>query len=162
MRYLADQVHFDSRHRSIYLPQPRGKRPELFELFDAPDPKLVAGQREVTTVPPQSLYLLNSPYVLEQARSAADRLLAEPLADDPARIDRAFQLALGRPATPSDLTAVRGFFERFTAAESESAAVQVQRGKGTKAIDLGDTPRRRAWVMFCQLLIASPEFRYIQ
>jgi hypothetical protein len=109
MRYLADRVHFDSARRTIYLPQPRDRTPDLLAVFDGPDKKAVVGQREVTTVPPQALFLLNSPFALEQARLAAERLLAEEHQDEDSRIDRAFRLALGRPATPADLETARRF-----------------------------------------------------
>ena len=56
-------------------------------MFDFADPSMVVGRRDVSTVAPQALFLMNHPFVLEQARQAARRLLAEPGLDD-ARPDR--------------------------------------------------------------------------
>jgi hypothetical protein len=50
------------RHRS-----PAGTRglvPEMLQIFDAPDPNLIVGQRDVTTVAPQALFLMNNPFVI--------------------------------------------------------------------------------------------------
>ena len=66
-----------SKQRSVYLPVLRNALPELFEVFDFADTSRVTGQRNVTTVAPQSLFLLNHPFVMEQARHFADRLLAK-------------------------------------------------------------------------------------
>ena len=38
--------------------------PEFLSLFDVADPELVIGQRDVTTIAPQALYMMNSPVVL--------------------------------------------------------------------------------------------------
>jgi hypothetical protein len=54
-------------HRSVYLPIIRGILPEVLKVFDFPEPSNIKGQRDVTNVPAQSLYLMNSSFVLDQA-----------------------------------------------------------------------------------------------
>ena len=54
-----------------------------------------------TTTPLQALYLLNDPWVHEQARGFAARLLAHS-ADDRHRWARATELALSRPPEPAE------------------------------------------------------------
>ncbi len=84
-------------HRSVYLPRVRSVLPEMLELFDAPDGSLVAGARNTTASPLQSLYLMNNEFVQQQAESFAARVAKQPAAQ---RIDYANQLALGRiPST---------------------------------------------------------------
>jgi hypothetical protein len=90
----------------------------------------------VTTVPAQSLYLLNSPWLVEQSKSFAGRLLADPALDDAGRVNRAYCLALGRPATES---------------EKIRALAYVLPAGG----------REQVWAGFCQALFASAEFRYL-
>ena len=63
--------------RSVYSPVFRNALPELFEAFDFADPSMVVGRRNVSTVAPQALYLMNHPFILEQSRHAARRLLSE-------------------------------------------------------------------------------------
>ena len=64
------------RNRSVYVPVVRNFLPAMFEVFDFPEPSETKGRREVTTVPTQALFLMNSPFVLNQSKHAADKLLA--------------------------------------------------------------------------------------
>ncbi|HLF95470.1 MAG TPA: DUF1549 domain-containing protein, partial [Planctomycetota bacterium] len=68
--------------RSVYVPVFRNALPELFEVFDFADASVSTGRRDSSTVAPQALYLLNNPFVLEQSKRAAERLLSENLTDD--------------------------------------------------------------------------------
>ena len=85
--------------RSVYVPVFRNALPEIFEVFDFADPSMVVGRRNASIIAPQALFLMNDPFVVEQSKHAARRLLAEPGLDDPGRITRAFVLALGRDRT---------------------------------------------------------------
>src|SRR5262249_49678892 len=58
---------FTDTRRSVYTPILRNKLLELFEVFDFADPNVSTGRRNVSTVPTQALYLMNSPFVMEQA-----------------------------------------------------------------------------------------------
>jgi len=99
--------------RTVYLPLMRdeferdeqtSKMLGMLPLFDAANPSMVVGRRSSTTVPSQSLYLLNSDFVIERSVAAADRLLAdETLTNDVARIDRLIRWAYGRAPTDEEL-----------------------------------------------------------
>ena len=64
-----------ARSRSVYLPLLRGITPRPLEAFDPVDQTLVTGRAQVTTVPGQALYLLNSSFVRRQSLALAERLL---------------------------------------------------------------------------------------
>ena len=66
---LAGNLHQPSKHRSVYLCYLRNSPPPELAAFDLPDFTVVTGQRDVTTLPTQALYLLNSPFVVEQSRA---------------------------------------------------------------------------------------------
>ncbi len=63
------------RVRSVYVPSFRNTMLDLFEIFDGANPNLVTGKRTRSTRPAQALYMLNSPFVMEQAKLAADNFL---------------------------------------------------------------------------------------
>ncbi len=65
-----------SNRRSVYVPVFRNAIPELFEAFDFADPSTVTGRRNVSTVAPQALFLMNHPFVAEQSKRAGRRRLA--------------------------------------------------------------------------------------
>ena len=67
----------------------------MFDTFDHPDMNVVAGARNVSTVPTQALTLLNNPFVLTQADRLAARVAAETQ-DADAQVDLGYRIALGR------------------------------------------------------------------
>jgi len=83
--------------RSVYLPVFRNSLPEALTVFDLADPGRVTGVRETSTIAPQALYLLNHPFVEEQARATATRLAGST---DPT--GELWLQALGRPPTPGE------------------------------------------------------------
>jgi hypothetical protein len=125
-----------SLKRSVYLPAFRNALPDVFEAFDFADPSVSTGRRNVSTVAPQALFMLNNPFVIEQSAHAADRLLGDQeLSDDRARIIFAYRVALGR--TPTD-------------AEAKLALGCVR--------DASDA--REGWSQVMHALFASMDFRY--
>ena len=71
-KYSDSSSTFNDSRRSVYTPVLRNRLLEIFETFDFADPNSVVGQRSSSIVAPQALYLLNSPFVLEQSRHAAE------------------------------------------------------------------------------------------
>lgn len=124
-------------HRSVYLPIVRGTLPEMFPLFNFAPPERPVAQREESIVPAQSLFLMNSAWVLEQARHSATRLLNDKsIADDSKRLDLLYE---------------RAFFRTPTAAEQSRALAYLKTNDS-----------ETAWTSLCQAVIASAEFRVIR
>jgi hypothetical protein len=111
-----------SRLRSIYLPIIRAEIPEVLAIFDFADPDVVTGSRPETNVPAQSLFLLNSPFVAEQAAHAATRLKQADHRGSPDGMIRAlFQLILARPPTSDEQQDATAFLTAHAAAENATA-----------------------------------------
>jgi hypothetical protein len=128
--------NYTETRRSVYVPAFRNALPEIFEVFDFADPSVVVGARNVSTVAPQALFLMNHPFVREQARFTAERLLSEKLPDDDARLQRACRLALSRAPTAGEA----------------SVAKKCLRGEADAVA---------AWTDVFHALFASPDFRYV-
>lgn len=133
--------------RSVYLPIVRDQAPEALAVFDFAEASLVVGDREVTTVPSQALYLMNSVFVQRTAEAMAERLLAQNLRDTDLA-NAAFQLAFGRSPSTGELQATQLFFETFKVAEATRFQSKESLGK-------------TGLVAFCQGLLGSAEFRYL-
>ncbi len=133
---LPDSIRL---RRTVYLPTLRKSQlaeMDVLNLFDFPDPNTVKGNRDVTTVPTQALYLMNSPFLIDQSRAAARALLAEDGLTPEERV-RIFVLkALGRPASDADIRLATAFL------------------RDTEA-GLGPT---EAWARYCHAVFASSEF----
>ncbi|MGH7223523.1 MAG: DUF1553 domain-containing protein, partial [Gemmataceae bacterium] len=124
-------------HRTVYLPIVRDLVPEALTLFDFPDPSLIIGERATTTVPAQSLYLMNNPFVIRQAGALADKLL-EVGDDEGAKLTRVYLLCYARPPTTKERKIAQKFLENY----------------GQKQT------RRATWTALCQALFASAEFSH--
>lgn len=124
-----------SHRRSIYLPVIRDQLPDVLEQFDVANPNLVTGNRDVTNVPLQALYLLNGPFAQEQGAALAKRVAAEKQTL-PERIRRAFSLCFNRPPDAKEQQLAESFFQ----------------------ISSGDEEKLLA--AFCQSLLSSAEFRF--
>ena len=148
-----DPFYSDSRRRSIFLPVVRNAMPDILTLFDAADPNGIVTRRNDTTVPSQSLFLLNHPFVLENSTALAKRVLSAeskksaPAADEAARIALAYRLALGRGPRPGELKRVGEFLAAVVAAEAA----------GTP-----EAKRLAAWSSFAQTLFCRNEFLYLR
>ena len=127
---------FEGTRRSLYTPVFRNTPLEILAVFDFADPNLVVGTRTTSSVPTQALYLMNSPFVREQAGLAAKQLLSEKLPDKSARIQRAYQRALGRNPTSQE----REILLKFLTDQTNTA---------------------KAWTQIIHGLYASLDFRYL-
>jgi hypothetical protein len=144
-----DEFYTTFRKRSVYLPIVRNMLPDVLALFDAADPNGVTAIRNETTVASQGLFLLNHPFVREQSKAFAERLLTVPDVTDDQRIDLAHRLAYGRLATPIEREESITFLSTFQESSTLGEMPEAER-------------RRTAWQAFCQSLLCSNEFLYVE
>ena len=104
---------YETNQRSVYLMQQRLKRHPFLSLFDGVDVNVSTARRKLTTVPTQSLYLMNSEFVHERAKRLSQQLLA--LSESPLdAIQQAFATILGRPTEPDELKQINAFIQRYS------------------------------------------------
>jgi len=144
-----DPIYTRFKKRSVYLPVVRNMLPDVLSLFDAADPNGVTAVRNETTVASQSLFLLNSPFVREQGRFFAERLLARGTLTDDQRIAQAHAEAFGRAPTPREMTDARDFLTDYLNAPAAQSRPEPER-------------RLSAWQSYCQALMCSNEFLYVE
>jgi hypothetical protein len=95
--------------RSLFIIQKRTVRVPMMEVFDLPDNSVTCARRTVSTVAPQALTLLNSPFAVQTAESFAERVAREA-GDSPAlQVERAFALAVQRAPDERERTACLKF-----------------------------------------------------
>lgn len=102
----------DVWRRSVYSYFKRGLRYPLFEVFDQPNPNISCEARTTTTVATQALTLLNNEFVLGQADRFARRVHTEAGDSSPDQVARAYQVALGRVPSETELDENLGFLAR--------------------------------------------------
>jgi hypothetical protein len=116
-------VKATGNHRSVYMAVARNAEPEVLAVFDFPDAAGVQGARQVTNVPGQALFILNSDFVARHATSLANRVT--PLEDklNPTnklntgdlaeRVNQMYWIALGRPASGDEVSAARRLLTKY-------------------------------------------------
>ena len=122
----------ETYRRAVYHQAARSVKDDLLGPYDCPDSTLPEPKRVITTTALQALNLLNNSFVLDQARFFAERLVREAGENNlTAQVERAFQLAFGRPPRQPELTG---------------------------ALDL---IRKDGLLIFCRALLNANEFVYV-
>ena len=142
-----DHTRYGSLRRAIYLPVIRNNLYAMFEQFDFPDPTMPTGNRNTTVVAPQALLMMNSDMVIDSADEMAGSLLRDR-SDDSQRVALAYERALSRTATDTEIQQALEFISRISATHPTDA---VQR-----------TAELQAWSLFCQNLLSCNEFIYVR
>ncbi len=110
-----------SNRRSVYAYVDRQNLPGLFRSFDFASPDATSPQRFVTTVPQQALFMMNSPFVIQQARRLASRPEVVSATDSGQRISALYRLLYCREPSQDEI-AMGG---RFIQSEGESTETPV-------------------------------------
>jgi hypothetical protein len=113
----------------------------MFRTFDFASPDSTSGQRFATSVPQQALFMMNSPFVLEQSKKLAARPEVASQPDAKQRVASLYRLALGR--TPSNEELELG--TKFVAAEEGQPKPELATNKSPWQYGFGqfDEPSQR-------------------
>ncbi|MEX2212777.1 MAG: PSD1 and planctomycete cytochrome C domain-containing protein [Phycisphaeraceae bacterium] len=126
--------------RTVYGYIDRQDLPSVFRVFDLPGPDASAPGRPNTTTPQQALFMMNSPFVVEQANALMNRAeVVKHVGDLPRNITVLFQLAFSRSPSAQELAGAKAFVEQ-----------EINAG--------GD---EKAWKKFAQALLLSNEFVFV-
>jgi hypothetical protein len=139
-----------TRRRTVYMFHKRVVQHPLMQVFDGPDAAVTCGRRNVTTVAPQALALLNDSFLRDRATDLARRLLAEGDATPEGWVTRGFELALSRPPSDAERTASVQFLE-----------TQILRRSTRDKSSAPDEHRLRTLTDFSQALFSLNEFIYV-
>lgn len=132
---LPADLQLSSPVRSVYLPVFRSLLFGMYTVFDFAEPDQVNGQRDVTTVPGQALFLLNNGLVADASVRTAKQLQQQYGEDSKAQLAGAWRLILCREASADELRMAERFVE---SADAEATGL----------------------ALLVQALYASAEFRY--
>ncbi len=150
--------------RSVYVQVRRSRPLALLHAFDAPVMEVNCERRQNSTVATQSLMLMNSQFLLDQAARFAARLETDAGPDRTAQIRRAWQLAFQRLPTAAEQTEALAFVERqvthLASLPSPPADDKAKKDDKAKA-EPKPTPERQALTNLCQALLSANEFLYV-
>ena len=149
-------LHGEEYRRSLYVQVRRSRPLAILDTFDLPtlDPNCTL--RNSSTVAPQSLMLMNSDFILAAARQLAARLDQEHEAGSQPvdRIRFLWSVVFGRlPHETEQASALRFLEEQQTQLTTAAEGIADPKQK--------PDPRLWSWITFCQALLGSNEFLYI-
>src|SRR5581483_6885183 len=128
----------DNRRRTLYGHVSRHEPDSLLRLFDFPDPNITSDERTVTTVPLQQLFVLNSEFMVKNAKALSARLHGSGDKEDVDCIRQAFPILYGRPVSDAELQMGLSFLGQA-----------------------GSSAGMTAWEQYCQVLLSASEFLYV-
>ncbi|HUP80311.1 MAG TPA: DUF1553 domain-containing protein, partial [Pirellula sp.] len=165
-----------STRRTVYGYVDRRNLPEIYTQFDFANPDITTGRRYETTVPQQALFMMNSPMVVEQARSLVNGTSFQRLADDEARIRLLYELIFQRDPTPTETRLGKQFIEEspepekirlgeYTNFKKREERRQEKR-QGKIAMSLANIPPSQlkplgAWEKYAHALLQSNETLFV-
>jgi hypothetical protein len=128
----------NAKRRTVYAKISRHELDGLLRLFDFPDANVTADKRNVTTVPQQQLFAMNSEFMTIQAKAFAARV-DKMASTDPDKVIAAYRLAFGRNPDDRELELA----ERFLKLPPRS------------------DDKLTRWQQYTQILLASNELMYV-
>jgi hypothetical protein len=131
--------------RSIYTQVIRNSRDPLLDVFDFPERFRSVGERHVTTTPTQSLFMMNGDWMAARSRKFAERIARDNPGGEDSRIQAAYRIAFGRPASLAEV-------------ERASRFIYEQRQESSGA---AEHAADAALVDFCQAILNANEFIYL-
>ena len=137
---------YQNRRRSVYLPIIRSSVFDVFQTLDFPDPAVLHGRRQTSTVAPQALMMMNSDLVEQQTRHCAGELL-DDFDEDLVRIVGAYERVLRRTPSTDEVAKIVDFLSRARSLFSLHAT------RYDREVTV--------WQSLCRVLISTNEFVYL-
>jgi hypothetical protein len=129
------------RRRAVYGFIDRQDLPNWFRVFDIASPDQSSPRRPRTTVPQQALFLMNSPFVVEQAQALAARTEVVSAPTDDGKIAALYRLVVNRQPDSDELSIGRDFISSATGSDADT--------------------KLSSWEQCAQLLLLANEVMYI-
>jgi hypothetical protein len=130
------------RRRTLYGFIDRQNLPSLFRTFDFASPDTTSPQRYQTTVPQQALYMLNSPFLLSQAKALLLRPEVANVSDPVAKIQALHRILYARSADEEETQLGAAFLR-------------------TALSDAASENHLSAWERYGQALLLANEFMFV-
>ena len=148
--------------RGVYVQVRRSRPLAMLHAFDAPVMEVNCERRQSSTVATQSLMLMNSQFVLDQAARFARRLQNEG-GHRLRQVDRAWRLAFSRSPSVPELADALEFLSRqvnhLQTVVEEKDQKPMKDGKAKLAVK--PAPELQALTDLCQALLSANEFLYV-
>jgi hypothetical protein len=142
--HAVDITDADSTRRTVYGFVDRQNLPDLFRAFDFASPDASSPRRFYTTVPQQALFLMNSPFIIEQAKSLAARPDLKSITSEQQRVRRLYELAFQREPNREEVQLAKDFIDEQAKDSSTPASARLD-----------------AWQKYAQIILLANELVFV-
>ncbi len=97
--------------RTVYGRVSRKKLNDMLMQFDYPDANVHAAKRSATTTAVQKLFVLNNPFMVEQAKRLAKRVAGEGVAASAEQVQSIYSILYSRQPSAAELDLALGFLQ---------------------------------------------------
>ena len=169
-RYAADldSMKGSTNRRTVYAFIDRSALPEMFNTFDFANPDMSTGERIMTTVPQQALFMMNSPFLIEQVKNILARPDIAAATNDAEKVRLIFRTLFQRAPRPEELKLA----EQFLTAESpepktsETTGVAIGQPETTPAKQarkafVSQMKSLNAWERYTQVVMLTNELIFL-
>ena len=132
--------------RSVYGFVNRDIIANLMSTFDSANPNACTAKRPETTIPQQTLFVLNSDFIQDRAKRMAALTKQESLPTIEDRVVAMIRRILGRTPSAMEVDRARGFIESDSVVSKEDGPIE--------------DPERK-WVQLAHAVMASNEFFFL-
>ncbi len=157
----------NSRRRTVYARINRAQLPEVLNHFDFANPDMTSGKRYETIVPQQALFMMNSPLVVELAKTLVNRKDFQALESSDERIKLLYELVYQRPADDKDIEMGKIFIgespETPTYGGGQQVAAKPAPNRNNRGRNNGNRMRAPlgAWEKYAHALLQTNEASFI-
>jgi cytochrome c553 len=178
-----DDSRANPYRRTVYAMIDRAQLPSAFNIFDFANPDMSSGERILTTVPQQALFMMNGPFVVEQVKSVLARPDVQAKTNPEDKVRHLYRILYQRAPTPAELELAKDYLAQALAEEqpqtpadlnnrlTPEAMKNMSREERQKAYQRmvasrssSSAPRAQplnAWERFTQVLLISNEMIFV-
>jgi len=154
-------VKEEAFRRSVYVQARRTLPLGMLETFDAPEMAPNCACRSTSTVTPQSLLLMNSDFVIQQAEAFAMHLRADAGDDLRAQLELGWRMAFGPSPTAEQMNKAQQFVTEQTIVFQAASKPATKPAAGAKRAPEPPSAELRSLTLYCQALLCGNGFLYV-
>jgi hypothetical protein len=151
-----------TNRRTVYAFIDRSALPEMFNTFDFANPDMSTGERIMTTVPQQALFMMNSPFLVEQVKNILARPDIAAAKTDAEKVRLIFRTLFQRAPSTAELKLAEQFLtsESPEPKTSETSPVAIGQTDAKKAPTSKMTPLNQ-WERYTQVVLLTNELIFV-
>jgi cytochrome c553 len=160
-----DSMKGSTNRRTVYAFIDRSALPEMFNTFDFANPDMSTGERIMTTVPQQALFMMNSPFLVDQVKNILARPDIAAAKTDAEKVRLIFRTLFQRAPSAAELKLAEQFLTTEVpepkTSETSPVAIGQTDGKDAKKTSTSKMTPLNQWERYTQVVLLTNELIFV-